>query len=125
MKIRLLLIGLLAYSNTVLSLEPLVPPGLLPTEVARRLLEQDPSVGAGRAGLEVARQEAGILDASPYEWTPKVMAQQRNLQNGPSYFEWNAGIERTIRLPGKAAADRKLGRATLDESQAPASFRLL
>ena len=118
MRIRLLLIGLFAYSYTVLALEPLVPPGLLPTEVARRLLEQDPSVGAGRAGLEVARQEAGILDASPYEWAPKVMAQQRNLRDGPSYFEWNAGIERTIRLPGRAAADRKLGRATLDESQA-------
>ena len=118
MRNRLLLIGLFAYSYTVLALEPLVPPGLLPTEVARRLLEQDPSVGAGRAGLEVARQEAGILDASPYEWAPKVMAQQRNLRDGPSYFEWNAGIERTIRLPGRAAADRKLGRATLDESQA-------
>lgn len=118
MRIRLLAIGLFAYSSTVLALEPLVPPGLLPTEVARRLLEQDPSVGAGRAGLEVARQEAGILDASPYEWTPKVMAQQRSLQDGPSYFEWNAGIERTIRLPGKAAADRKLGRATLEESRA-------
>lgn len=118
MRIRFLLIALSAYSYTVLALEPLVPPGLLPTEVARRLLEQDPAVGAGRAGLEVARQEAGILDASPYEWTPKVLAQQRNLQDGPSYFEWNAGIERTIRLPGKAAADRNLGKATLDESQA-------
>ena len=118
MRIRFLLIGLSAYSYTVLALEPLVPPGLLPTEVARRMLEQDPAVGAGRAGLEVARQEAGILEASPYEWTPKVLAQQRNLQDGPSYFEWNAGIERTIRLPGKAAADRNLGKASLDESQA-------
>ena len=117
MRIRFLLICLSAVSHTALALEPLVPPGLLPTEVARRLLEQDPAVGAGRAWLEVARQEAGILDASPYEWTPKVSGQQRTVQNIP-YFEWNAGIERTIRLPGKAAADRNLGKATVEESQA-------
>ena len=117
MRIRFLLICLSAVSHTALALEPFVPPGLLPTEVARRLLEQDPAVGAGRAWLEVARQEAGILDASPYEWTPKVSGQQRTVQNVP-YFEWSAGIERTIRLPGKAAADRHLGKATVEESQA-------
>ncbi|WP_457849446.1 hypothetical protein, partial [Staphylococcus aureus] len=32
--------------------------------------------------------------------------------------EWNVSLERTIRLPAKATADRKLGQATLDESKA-------
>ena len=118
MMMRLLLIGLLTLSGLAPAMELLNPPGLLPTETAQRLLAQDPRVGAARAGLEVARQEANILDRSPYEWTPKVTGQQRNLQNGPSYFEWNAGIERTIRLPGKGAADRNLGKATVEESQA-------
>jgi cobalt-zinc-cadmium efflux system outer membrane protein len=40
------------------------------------------------------------------------------LTNGPRYNEWNVGIERTIRLPGKAAADRNIGKATVEESQA-------
>lgn len=118
MRNQILLIGLLTIPALAQALEPLNPPGLLPTEIARRLLEQDPGVAAARAGLEVARQEAGILDKSPYEWTPRVTAQQRSLQDGPSYFEWNAGIERTIRLPGKAAADRNLGKVTIEESQA-------
>ncbi len=118
MMIRLLLIGLLAVPATVQAVQPVNPPGLLPTEIARPLLEQDPGVAAARAGLDVALQEAGILDKTPYEWTTRVMSQQRRLETGPRYNEWNAGIERTLRLPGKAAADRSLGKATVEESQA-------
>jgi hypothetical protein len=40
--------------------------GLLPTQVARPLLEKDPGVSAARAMLEAARVEAGILEKSPY-----------------------------------------------------------
>lgn len=118
MMIRLLLISLLTVSGTALAVQPVNPPGLLPTEIARALLEQDPGVAAARAGLDVALQEAGILDKSPYEWTTRVLSQQRRLETGPRYNEWNAGIERTIRLPGKAAADRDIGKATVEESQA-------
>src|SRR3569833_899030 len=82
------------------------------------LLEQHPRVAAARAGREVARQEAAILESSPYEWTAKVSTQRRALESGPRYREWNAGIERTIRLPGKAAADRKIGKATEEEAEA-------
>ena len=118
MMIRLLLIGLLTIPGTTQAVQPVNPPGLLPTEIARPLLEQDPGVAAARAGLDVALQEAGILDKSPYEWTTRVLSQQRRLETGPRYNEWNAGIERTIRLPGKAAADRNIGKATVEESQA-------
>ncbi|MBI5751511.1 MAG: TolC family protein [Hydrogenophilales bacterium] len=93
-------------------------PGLLPTQMVRPLLEQDPSVAAARAGLEAARQEAGILESSPYEWTARLSSQRRTLQEGPAYQEWNAGIERPLRLPGKASADRDIGKATIEEAQA-------
>lgn len=116
--IRLLLIGLLTVSGTAQAMEPLNPLGLLPTEIARPLLEQDPGVAAARAGLDVALQDAGILDKSPYEWIFRVMGQERRVESGPRYNEWNVGIERTIRLPGKAAADGNLGKATVEESQA-------
>jgi len=118
MMTRLLLAALLTISGTAQAVEPVNPPGLLPTGIARPLLEQDPSVAAARAGLDVALQEAGILDQSPYEWTARASGQQRRLDNGPRYNEWNVGIERAIRLSGKAAADRKLGKATVEESQA-------
>ena len=115
---RTLLIGLLTLSGAVHAAQPVNPPGLLPSEIARPLLEQDPGVAAARAGLEVARQEAAILDKSPYEWTARATGQQRRLDSGPRYNEWNIGVERTIRLPGKAAADRSIGKATVEESQA-------
>lgn len=118
MMIRIVLIGMLGVPSAALAMQPFDPPGLLPTEIARSLLDQTPSVVAARAGLNVARQEAGILDRSPYEWTPRVTVQQRRVDHGSQYTEWNAGIERTIRLPGKAAADRKIGDATVQESQA-------
>lgn len=115
---RLLLLGLLALAETAWAIEPMNPLGLLPTEVARPLLAQDPGVAAARAGLDVAQQEAGILDKSTYEWTAKLGSQRRSVQGGPRYGEWNIGIERPIRLPGKAAADRRHGKATIEESEA-------
>lgn len=118
MMIRLLLIGLLTAPATAQAMQPVNPPGLLPTGIARPLLEQDPGVAAARAGLDVAQQEAGILDQSPHEWMARTTGQQRRLENGPRYTEWNVGIERAIRLSGKAAADRKLGQASVEESRA-------
>ena len=118
MKQRLLLAGLLTILGSAQAMQPVNPPGLLPTEIARPLLEQDPAVTAARAGLDVALQEAGILDKSPHEWTARASGQQRKVDSGSRYNEWNLGIERTIRLSGKAAADRKLGQATVEESQA-------
>lgn len=93
-------------------------PGLLPTVIARPILLQDPGVAAARAGLDAARQEAGILESSPHEWNIKLSSQQRSVQGGARNQEWNAGIERPLRLPGKAAADKKLGSATIDEAEA-------
>ena len=118
MIIRLLAIALATIGASAFAAPPLHPPGLLPTSLARPLLEQDPAVAAARAGLDVALQEANALASSPHEWTARTSSQRRRVDSGPSYREWNVGIERTFRLPGKAAADRNLGKATVDESQA-------
>lgn len=117
MTFRKLLIGLLIASGTAQAVEPLSPPGLLPIEVARPLLEQDPGVASARAGLEVARQQAGILERSPHEWNISGQLNQRHLYNADkTYSEWNANLQKGIRLPNKAAADRRIGKATVDES---------
>lgn len=114
----LLFMALAAIVVSAQAASPPETPGLLPTPIVRPLLEQDPGVAAARAGLEVARQEAGILDKSPYEWHTKLSGQRRTVQDGPHYQEWNVGIERTLRLPGKATADRNIGKATVEESEA-------
>ena len=116
--IRLLVASLMMAAFAVQALEPAVAPGLLATALARPLLDQDPGVAAARAALEVARQEAGILNQSPYEWTAKALTQRRTVTAGGRFGEWNVGIERGVRLPAKGAADRRLGEATLDEARA-------
>ena len=115
---RLLLTMMIIATAPVLALQPPNVVGLLPTETARQLLDQDPRVAAARAGLEVARQESSILGKSPYEWTAKALGQQRSVDTGSRYREWNVGIERAIRLPAKGAADRNIGNATVEESEA-------
>ena len=111
-----------AFSLTGLShaTQPERTPGLLPVEIARPLLDNDPAVSAARAGLVRARADARGLRASPYEWTAQATGQQREIEDGRDYDEWNLGIERTIRLPGKAAADRKL--ASISEAAAEAAY---
>jgi len=124
MIIRLFLIGLLTVSGSGHAVQAVNPPGLLPAEIAQPLLQQDPGVAAVRANLNVALQEASILDRSPYEWTATVTGQRRIQNYGPNNNsngtreEWHVGIERAFRLPGKAMADRNIGKATIEESQA-------
>lgn len=113
-----LLIGLAMLACSAQAQQPAEAPGLLPAAVARPLLDQDPSVAAARAALEAARREADILEQSPYEWNAKLSGQRRTLDTGPRYQEWNAAIERPIRLPGKASADRNIGKATIEEAEA-------
>lgn len=118
MRIQWVLLTVLTLFRTAQAEPPVHPPGLLSTEIARPLLEQDPGVAVARAGLEVALQEANILDKSPYEWIARTTGQQRKVQSGPRYNEWSVGIERTLRLPGKAAADRNIGKATVEAAAA-------
>lgn len=115
---RWLLAILITATGSVQALQPPNVIGLLPAETARPLLAQDPRVAAALAGREVARQEAGILDKSPYEWTAKALGQQRSVASSARYREWSVGLERTIRLASKGSADRNIGSATMDESQA-------
>ncbi len=111
-------VSVVTVSGSAYALQAPTVTGLLPTELARPLLEQDPRVAAARAGLAVAREESNILDKSPYEWTAKATGQRRSLDTGAQYREWNIGIERAIRLPAKGTADRDIGKGTLEEAEA-------
>jgi outer membrane protein TolC len=100
------------------AITPQPAPGLLPTEQARPLLEQDPGVLAARAGLTAGEAERRALRASPYDFNAKMTGQQRDVRGSDKYDEWMAGIERPIRLPGKATADRQLGETTVEWAEA-------
>jgi len=111
--------ALLAATTPVLGATSGQPsPGMPDTALIRDLLNKDPAVAAAIANLRVARSAAGILEDSPYEWTPSVSAQRRNVNTGEHYNEWNIGVDRGIRLPGKATADRDLAGGVLGEARA-------
>ncbi len=90
--------------------DPLPTPSDLPSAaVAIGLLRQDPAVQEALANVSGASHVAGMLRASPYEWTLRGTGQQRRYEIGPASREWSAQLERSVRLPGKKALDRQLG----------------
>lgn len=109
---------LIALLGAGVQAAPPATPGLLPTAVARPLIERDPAVAAARATRQVAQRDAALARASPYEWNARVSAQRRRVDPGSRYSEWNLGLEHTLRLPQKARADRDLAAAAITEGEA-------
>ena len=85
------------------------PPDLPPTEMARETIDQDPAVVEARRALVASGHGAAALRAGPHEWTTKLSAQRRRYDNAGTSNEWAAGLERTIRIGGKAEIDEQLG----------------
>lgn len=97
-------------------------PYLPPADTVARVLAGSPSVLA--AGSQVRAEEANRrrLELGAYEWSMRLGGQQRKAYppGGPDerFNEWNAALERPLRLPGKAAADARLGIAGIELAEA-------
>jgi outer membrane protein TolC len=95
------------------------PEGLPPSEVAQEWLLQDPGVQEAASELNDAAEEAAMLRGSPNEWNLRLASQQRRYDaGGPDSDEWEAQLERTMRLPNKRSLDRQLADATVELAQA-------
>ncbi|ODT86718.1 MAG: hypothetical protein ABT16_01195 [Rhodanobacter sp. SCN 65-17] len=114
----LLVLGMASYSVSAEEVDVPTPTDLPPTEAAQVWLRQDPAVQEALADRAGADHAAGMLRASPHEWTVKATSQQRRYEVGPTSREWVAQLERTIRLPGKKAIDRQLGDVEVELAQA-------
>ena len=92
---------------------PNLTPNLPPTEVVARVLRANPGVQAAAGQVRVEEANRSRLEAGPYEWNLRLGAHQRKVNPASGaderYNEWNAAIERPLRLPGKSAADTELG----------------
>ena len=83
---------------------------LPPEEHVRAALEHAPSVIAADARVEAARGQAAALRVGPHEVTVQGTASRRRVDlEGRDYQEFDATVSRAIRLPGKAALDRRAG----------------
>lgn len=88
-------------------------PNLPPADVVARVLRANLSVQAASGQVRVAEANRSRLEAGAYEWNLRLAAHQRRVtpSGAPDerYNEWNAALERPLRLPGKAAADAEIG----------------
>jgi outer membrane protein TolC len=110
---RLLLLLIGGIGGTGVIAEP--APGLPPTEIVARVLLAQPAVQAAGSQIRVEEANRRRLEAGGYEWNLRLGGQQRRSRpaSGPDerFNEWNAAIERPLRLPGKASLDSELGAA--------------
>jgi len=104
---------LLAIGGTGIAAES--TPNLPPAEIVARVLDTNPSIQAAGSQVQVEEANRRRLEAGPYEWSIRLGGQQRRAypNSGPDerFNEWNAAIERPLRLPGKSSADADLGAA--------------
>lgn len=90
-------------------------PNLPPDAIVARVLRANPGVQAADSQIDVEEANRRRLEAGPYEWSVRLGSQQRRARpaSGPEerFTEWNAALERPVRLPGKSAVDAELGAA--------------
>ncbi|MFN3884749.1 MAG: TolC family protein [Rhodocyclaceae bacterium] len=88
---------------------------LPPQEQALAAVRAHPQVRAALAGMHAAQAQRDGLTAGPHELTLRAMEQSRKDRSvDQRYREHEIGIERSLRLPGKAVLDAELGAAGLE-----------
>ncbi|PZO89131.1 MAG: transporter [Sphingomonas sanxanigenens] len=81
----------------------------------QRVLETYPSVTAANARADAARGGADALRVGPHEVNVQGTISRRRVDiEGRDYQEFDGTISRAIRLPGKAALDRKAGTLSVE-----------
>jgi len=90
-------------------------PNLPPSEIVARVLRENLSVQAAAGQVRVEEANRNRLEAGPYEWNVRLGGQQRRTTpttgSEERYNEWNAAVERPLRLPGKGGLDGEIGAA--------------
>lgn len=112
MKIRVFLLLTAVFTQTVAAE---ATPELPPEPVVARVLREAPMIQAAAAQLRAEEARRQRLEAGSHEWTIRLGRQNRRelLPGGGTerYGEWNAALERPLRLPGKGALDAGIGAA--------------
>lgn len=83
---------------------------LPPPDMVRKVLRAQPAVLAALADVSADEANRARLRAGSYEATVRVTGQRRRADDPSSRFgEWDVGVERALRLPGKADIDGRIG----------------
>lgn len=93
-------------------------PDLPPLSVVEAALADYPAVRAARAGIREGEANRERQVAGSYETSVRVLGQRRAVSEiDQTYNEWAVGLERPLRLPGKARLDEQLGTQELSQAQ--------
>lgn len=93
-------------------------PDLPPAPMAERALRSHPAVRAALAGVDVGEAQRDQWQAGPHEFNLRLGgAQRRDNTADRRLREQEIGIERAIRLPGKAAKDAAIGDSVLEQAR--------
>ena len=85
-------------------------PDLPPLAAVEQALKATAMARTAQAGMGVATANRDALRAGSHEFGVRAGTQQRRVRVPSEQFtEWDVGLERALRLPGKARIDNQLG----------------
>lgn len=90
---------------------------LPPEPAVAAALDGHPSVEAASARVDAARAQAGMLRKGQHEVTVAGSYIRRSVDREGGYDEFDGTVSRAVRLPGKAALDRKAGALGVEVAQ--------
>jgi outer membrane protein TolC len=102
---HILLIGAATMATPLLAQRADLPPEPLVIEA----LDTHPAVAAAQARVRSAQAGADMLRRGSHEFTFQGTLSRRSAEGEGDYAEYDVNLTRPIRLPGKAALDRKAG----------------
>lgn len=92
-------------------------PSPLPLDLVDRALDDAPLVITATARLEVARANARALGVGDHEFMVSGSYIRRSVDREGGYDEFDGTLSRAIRLPGKAALDRRAGALEIEVAE--------
>lgn len=92
-------------------------PALPDTSAVRAALDAHPAVTAAQSRVDAAAAEAAALARGTHEFTLATGYTSRSVDREGRYSEYDATLSRAIRLPGKAARDRAIGRFGMEAAR--------
>ncbi|MEI7970306.1 MAG: TolC family protein [Betaproteobacteria bacterium] len=105
--------ALLLAATGVFAQSPPPAPDLPPLATVEKALTDHPPVRVAREGVRTEEATRRRLQAGPYEFTVRGGYQSHSIPNG-RFPELDVGVERGIRLPGKARGDLELGDQSIE-----------
>lgn len=90
---------------------------LPPAAMVEEALSSHPDVRAWSSRLASAEGEARRLSIGPYEWTLNASGIQRSVSGIGDFNEFDLGLSRGVRLPGKSEIDRRIGEHGIDAAR--------